>query len=539
MQPKQKRSKRRRRPARELENLRTWELPNLDVLLASRTTEYLNFGYLPEPQLYFGGKQKCEDPKTGLAAFGPYSKSDITRRTQIRVGIVGPAEAIDRAITLLEQMSSRIEQSAKTDAVLHPSFPGMNADEPFQVEFVTQRVWQRPLKQVDIAMVEGNPDFTERIGLLLAAVRSEVRALKVLDPGPDVVLCVMSESLERLCRVGIGEYDRTHEDETETPDEDIAELLNNAVEVEEPDAGGDEDDFEIARSFRRGLKAECLDLIPTQLIWHRTLAGSRGVQDLPTRAWNLSVALMYKAQIIPWRLVDVIEGSCFIGVSFFHDDEARSKTLRTSIAQAFTERGEGFVLQGDSFEWDSRKEGEPAPHLKREDAKKLLAKVLSAYEAQVLVPPRKVVLHKSSRFSDEERAGFEDALRTSNITQYALVTINRRGMFTLRPGKRAVLRGTVVDFGQKLGLIYTTGYIPFLHCYPGFRIPQPIEITENWGSLGFREVAEDILRLTKLNWNTAAFNCHDPITLAFSKKVGDILKMAKGKEPAIHYRYYM
>jgi len=45
--------------------------------------------------------------------------------------------------------------------------------------------------------------------------------------------------------------------------------------------------------------------------------------------------------------------------------------------------------------------------------------------------------------------------------------------------------------------------------------------------------------LTKLNCNTAAFNIRGPITLAFSKKVGEILKLAGDKEPAIHYRYYM
>jgi len=36
------------------------------------------------------------------------------------------------------------------------------------------------------------------------------------------------------------------------------------------------------------------------------------------------------------------------------------------------------------------------------------------------------------------------------------------------------------------------GYVPFLRCYTGFRIPQPLEILENWGSLPFREAAEDI-----------------------------------------------
>ena len=52
-------------------------------------------------------------------------------------------------------------------------------------------------------------------------------------------------------------------------------------------------------------------------------------------------------------------------------------------------------------------------------------------------------------------------------------------------------------------------------------------------------MAEDLLRLTKRNWNTAAFCCVDPITIAFSRRVGDILKMANTENTARHYRYYM
>jgi hypothetical protein len=207
-------------------------------------------------------------------------------------------------------------------------------------------------------MVEGDPDFKSRISRLLAVVLTEIRALKALDSGPDVVIVAMSQKLEELCRVGIAKYEEHHAESTDTEDEED-DTAEDIPEELGPEASGTADiegeaspNDEGARSFRRGLKAQCLDLLPTQLLWHRTLAGTRGVQDLATRAWNLSVALLYKAQIIPWRLADVLEGSCFVGISFFHADEARSSTLRTSVAQAFTERGEGFVLQGESFDWD-------------------------------------------------------------------------------------------------------------------------------------------------------------------------------------------
>src|SRR5438105_4932256 len=229
------------------------------------------------------------------------------------------------------------------DCILHPSFPGFNSGEPFQIQLITQGVWHRLMRPIDVRLVEEEDDFTRRVGLLKRFVADEVAALAALDPPADVVICAMSQKLEELCRTGIAEHDRERAE--------VEELLTD----DDEDISG-----ETARSFRRGLKAECMEVVPTQLLFRSTLAGTRGVQDLCSRAWNLTTALMYKARIIPWRLADVIEGACFVGMSFYHDDKAHSPFLRTSIAQAFSERGEGFVLRGDTVEWDERKEHERA-----------------------------------------------------------------------------------------------------------------------------------------------------------------------------------
>src|SRR5260370_32603657 len=110
--------------------------------------------YLGEPELVFSDKRHCEDPRTGLTAFGPYSKTDATRRTVIRVGVVGPADAVDRALALLKQMSQPISQTDKVDAMLHPSFPGLNIGKPFQVEMVTQELCLRPQRYPDVPPVQ-------------------------------------------------------------------------------------------------------------------------------------------------------------------------------------------------------------------------------------------------------------------------------------------------------------------------------------------------------------------------------------------------
>jgi hypothetical protein len=55
-----------------------------------------------------------------------------------------------------------------------------------------------------------------------------------------------------------------------------------------------------------------------------------------------------------------------------------------------------------------------------------------------------------------------------------------------------------------------------------------------------RYLAEEILALTKMNWNDTQFDGGFPITLRAAREVGDILKYL-GPEDAIqpHYSFYM
>jgi hypothetical protein len=209
-------------------------------------------------------------------------------------------------LQLIERMGSPIPFSEKLDAMLHPGFPGLSDQDPFQIQFVTQSVWCRKLTPTQVATVENHPDFPTRIKLLVDAVTAQVKALADQDSGPDVVLIAMTAGLEKKCRVGIAAHDKALRDAAKGNDDDDDAIADVIEEVDE-DAEAEEDEEaeaapserpDTARSFRRGLKAECMQYFPTQLLWNRTLAGTRGVQDLATRAWNLSVALMYKARII-------------------------------------------------------------------------------------------------------------------------------------------------------------------------------------------------------------------------------------------------
>src|SRR5579864_5305819 len=102
----------------------------LEIDLA-RSSDRFYCSQLEDPDLIFGGGHCCADPRTGLAAYGPYGVTGPEERAQIRVGIVGTTEGIDRTLKLLEEISQPIEQGSNVDCVLHPSFPGLNAQAPF------------------------------------------------------------------------------------------------------------------------------------------------------------------------------------------------------------------------------------------------------------------------------------------------------------------------------------------------------------------------------------------------------------------------
>ena len=151
--------------------------------------------------------------------------------------------------------------------------------------------------------------------------------------------------------------------------------------------------------------------------------------------------------------------------------------------------------------------------------------------------PARVVVHKTSSFSEDEQKGANSAVGNCGRD---LVTINARHPFRfLRSGNYPVLRGTMISLGDNKCLLYTSGYIPRIRTYPGSRIPEPLLITRI-GDSELTEICKEIMGLTKLNWNTTSFATSLPITLEFSQRVGKVLsELDEGAKLQNHYRFYM
>ncbi len=284
--------------------------------------------------------------------------------------------------------------------------------------------------------------------------------------------------------------------------------------------------------FHHALKAHGMAVaIPTQLIWQQTLEG-QALEDEATRAWNFWTSVYYKGGGTPWRVVGLPTSTCYVGLAFYKD--RRDGTLRSCLAQAFSDQGEGIVLRSEPFKWT----GSKSPHLPKELCVRLIGRVLDAYRAHVGHLPSRVVVHKWQRYREDEREGFE--LGLSGVSSFDLLAFSDRGIRFFRAGQHPPLRGTLVQLTPTNAILFTRGFVPYLGEYPGMRVPRPVEIVEHFGSAAISHLANEILALTKMDWNSAMFAGKEPITTAFSEDVGHILaELPAGAEPRPQYRFYM
>jgi hypothetical protein len=234
--------------------------------------------------------------------------------------------------------------------------------------------------------------------------------------------------------------------------------------------------------------------------------------------------------------VDLRPDTCYIGISFHHRLGSTNTNLQSSVAQAFDENGTGLVLRGPDFAWNAAEQG-PSPHLSAQQAADLLALVLRRYQQETKRAPARVVVHKTSRFTDQELDGFKAAL--TSVTQYDLVAVRRTSEIRLlRAGQYPPIRGTLFSVAD-LHFLYTTGYITALEEYPHGHVPSPLQIADHHGDTASAEVAREILLLTKMNWNSAGFAGAEPITIRFSRLVGEIMReVPADREPQPQFKFY-
>ena len=504
----------------------------------------LTVEHIQEPQLEFCYGQPSAHPKDGLYLYGPWSKAKKTR--EVRIGVVGTPDGLAHFRDWARKLKTTVKvpppgRGEKKDRLHLADFPGL--EEAFGITFEPDECSALSIPFVDIDHATRIINLHEAVDRVATLFIDRVRKhLRNDERTVDVWLMVLPEIVFERCRpksqraglpMVVGDFGKKQQAKADLP------LLSEADVIDQ----SDEDIFFDVPDFRRRIKAEFLSIAPTQLIRETTLAPEaflnkanfpkRKTQDRATVAWNLATGLYYKTQDKPpWRLATVRPGVCYIGMvykSLPQDPEGHS----CCAAQMFLNEGDGVVFRGANGPW---KTGDYEYHLKRDAAKNLLGLVLETYEDMHGEPPKELFIHGQTYFNDEEWDAFcEAAPRATNVIGVRIRTTGGETKL-FRDGDYPVLRGTALLLDHQTAYLWTTGYVPQLDTYIGPETPNPLHITvlrsKSRKKPELMSVLEDIMGLTKINYNSCNFNDGLPVTVRFAQMVGDILTMgsAKGQE---------
>lgn len=474
----------------------------------------MNIEHLKEPRLLFAnGKHIC--PRRGIQEYGVFDQSQATRRREIYIGGIGTSNCVDLLANWVDRCRGVIATASDVKQEnLHLPFCGFNKNSGFAAELIFSTDLSRTLKNSEIKEILAIEDRSQRV---LKAIDYYYENIKFLAQNRhvDVIVCVIPENLYKKIAIEELHGKDTLEDEDKTPYEEL--------------------------NFRRALKAKAMPLgKPLQLIQQVSLDETKvsDQQDDATKAWNFCTALYYKSgPTIPWKLDQdsARATSCAVGLSFYRSRDRQ--TLRTSLAQIFDELGNGLILRGTPVEIDK---DDRVPRLTARQAHDLLVAALNEYRVALRTFPARVVIHKSANFSQMEIDGLESAAQEVNIDTVDFVTVMDSKLRLFRNGNYPPYRGTLAKIDNDRQLLYSRGSVWYYQTYPGLYVPQPIElrIVKSEESPSF--IAQEILGLTKMNWNNTQFDGKYPVTLGCSRKVGEIMKYLKDSDtPQIRYGYYM
>jgi hypothetical protein len=487
---------------------------------------------LEEPELYFAESQKCLDPQVGLLNFGPHegtkTKKKRKQKVTISAGIIGTSRSINSVNAFLTRLTHRISaETTSSKDYKGIDFPGLGLESPLRFEISVDENCVLKIERDFVRGLSAIPDRKGRISQVVDEYCKKFDLLTEAHPKPDIVLLPLDDELLTLCK--------------------DPRLKTERIIYQHRDFGDPESAYAPMFDFHDHIKAQAADPkrdFVTQMISPKTMVFSEERQSAAFIAWNFSVGTYYKATGIPWKLADIDENTCYIGISFYREIVKQSKTVRASIAQVYMRTGESQIITGRPFEWNREEKGKQV-QLNLSQMSQIVGDSIDIFRGQRKRLPERLVVHKTSHFSDEELMGCVEG--SKGVDEVDIVHISEITDFRAYHHKHdfPVVRGTMITnnrgSGSNEAMLFTSGYVPALGSYPGPSAPRPLHLKCQRIDSSLETISRDILGLSKLDWNSSAFYTRLPVTIAVSRKVGDILAemVLADIAPPRSYRYYM
>ncbi len=251
--------------------------------------------------------------------------------------------------------------------------------------------------------------------------------------------------------------------------------------------------------------------------------------------WWLSLALYVKAMRTPWVLNSLAENTAFVGLGFSIDHAAeRGKHVVLGCSHIYSGKGEGLQYRLSKIE-DPIIKGKNA-FMSKEDARRTGETIRQLFFDARLKLPERVVLHKRTHFTTKEREGLAEGLsgvkqldmleiQKDNALRYVASVPTPEGSFD--DDNFPVRRGTAMKLDDFTALLWVHGATTALH--PRFkyfqgkrRIPAPLTIRRHAGHTDLQIISEEILGLSKMNWNTFDLYTKLPATIHSSNQIARI-----------------
>jgi len=268
--------------------------------------------------------------------------------------------------------------------------------------------------------------------------------------------------------------------------------------------------------------------------------------------WWLSLSFYSKTMRIPWVLNNLDKNTAFAGIGYSIDSTDDNTHVVMGCSHIYNSRGEGLryrLAKVDRAIYRNKK-----PHLSYNDAYQFGVSTVQLFVESTNEPPKRVVIHKRTFFTDEEKKGLLDGLKSIPIVDLIEINVEEdlRFINSLRSEEKLVIdkypvaRGVCVEINSFTALLYTHGTTPSIKPqggvdYMGGRgIPAPLVIKKHYGPSSLETIATEILSLSKMNWNSASLYSKLPATIQSSNdiaRIGSMLSRFSGK--SYDYRLFI
>lgn len=276
--------------------------------------------------------------------------------------------------------------------------------------------------------------------------------------------------------------------------------------------------------------------IATQLIREKTLNDNLKCQIY----WWLSLSFYVKSLRTPWIINNPNVSTAYAGIGYSISYIKGKPEIVIGCSHIYDSNGQGLKYRLSKID-DYYLDKQNNPFMSYKDAFQFGVSIRELFYQSLDRLPERVVIHKRTKFTEEEVSGIKSSLKKAGIDKIDLIEISYEAdarfmamnvyNSMLQIDKFPISRGTCIVTNKQTALLWTHGIVPSVRqpnykFYLGGRsIPAPIKITKHHGDSNIDTIASEILGLTKMNWNSLDLYSKLPTTIDSSNKIARIGKL--------------